>query len=424
MGLAELSLEQAPPISVPLRFFLTAPLFALLAAGVLGFAGPDAFLSRWTPATLAATHLLTLGFLAMCMIGALTQMLPVLAGAVLRQPRTTAWLTHLPLTLGTLLLAGGLVLGARASLAAALPLLAWALLAFTVIASVALWRSAARNATIVAMKLALLALGVVALLGVLLGFALSGHAALPLARMVDMHAAWGLLGWIGLLSLGVAYQVVPMFQLTNAYPPALLRLLAPVLLAALLAWSAGHWFGQEGLLGAGTLGLAGAFAAFAAMTLRLQQQRRRHVVDVTLRLWRLAMLSMIAAIAVWGFAQVAPAAAAAPSYPLALGVLWIAGFALSAVSGMLYKIVPFLVWLHLQSSHPPRGSVPNMKEIIPDAAARTQAWAHEAGLLLLLSAALKPAWFLHVAAAMNGLAALLLAWNLHRAWRIYLHHAP
>lgn len=264
MALAELSLEQAPPISVPLRFFLTAPLFALLAAGVLGLAGPAAFLSRWTPATLAATHLLTLGFLAMCMIGALTQMLPVLAGAILGQPRAVAWLTHLPLTLGTLLLAGGLLFGARPALLAALPLLAWALLGFAATAGLALRHSLAGSPTTAAMKLALVALAVTALLGVLLDLVLSGRATLPLPRLTDLHAAWGLLGWIGLLTFGVAFQVVPMFQLTQAYPSALHRLLAPALLAALLAWSGGHWLGLEALRWGGLLGLAGAFAAFAA----------------------------------------------------------------------------------------------------------------------------------------------------------------
>ena len=45
---AGLSFEQAPPFSLPLRFFLTAPLF-LLAAAILIVLSPDALASRWTP---------------------------------------------------------------------------------------------------------------------------------------------------------------------------------------------------------------------------------------------------------------------------------------------------------------------------------------------------------------------------------------
>ena len=53
MMTAGLSLEQAPPFNVPLRFFLTAPPFLLLASGLLLWQGPDLFASRWLPATLA-----------------------------------------------------------------------------------------------------------------------------------------------------------------------------------------------------------------------------------------------------------------------------------------------------------------------------------------------------------------------------------
>ena len=80
---AGLSLEQAPPFSVPLRFFLTAPWFLVVAALLILWQGPAIFASRWHPATLALTHLLTLGFMAQVMLGALLQMLPVVVGVCL-----------------------------------------------------------------------------------------------------------------------------------------------------------------------------------------------------------------------------------------------------------------------------------------------------------------------------------------------------
>lgn len=423
MALTELSLEQAPPFSVPLRFFLSAPLFALLAAAVLAVSGPDAFASRWTPAVLAATHLLTLGFLGMCMLGALTQMLPVLAGAVIAAPRRLAWLTHTPLAAGTLLLAGGFLFAWRAALFAALVLLAWALSLFVLTAGLALVRSAARTATVRAMQLALVALAVTVLLGVLLGLGMTGAMTLPLPRLADVHLGWGLLGWMGLLILGVAYQVVPMFQMTPAYPDFMQRTLAPALLGSLLAWSLSYGFDAGVWRWIAALGLLLAFVLFAWTTLRLQRQRRRRLPDVTLRFWRVGMLSMSAAALLWSSAQLVPEVADAPFYPLLLGLLWIVGFGLSIVEGMLYKIVPFLVWLHLQNRRLPRGTVPNMKEIIEEAAARRQAGFHEAALVLLLAAAVQPAPLIYLAALAGGLSAWLLAWNLAAAWRVYRRHA-
>lgn len=53
IGQASLSLDQAPPISVPFRFFLTAPLFIFCAGLLLLIYGPDALISRWSPVTSA-----------------------------------------------------------------------------------------------------------------------------------------------------------------------------------------------------------------------------------------------------------------------------------------------------------------------------------------------------------------------------------
>ena len=68
-SLTGLSLKQAPPLSVPLRFFLTAPVFLLLAAMLLWHLGATVWASRWSAGVLALTHLLTLGYLSMVMLG-------------------------------------------------------------------------------------------------------------------------------------------------------------------------------------------------------------------------------------------------------------------------------------------------------------------------------------------------------------------
>ena len=99
-----LSFTRSPPLSVPLRFLLNAPLFALMAALLLLWAGPEALQSRWTPYTLALTHLLTLGVLGSTMAGAMMQILPVATGIQVVQPRQTAIAVHALLTTGTVAL--------------------------------------------------------------------------------------------------------------------------------------------------------------------------------------------------------------------------------------------------------------------------------------------------------------------------------
>jgi len=84
---ALLSFDQAPPFAAPFRFFLTAPAFGMLAGALLLASGPDALASRWTPAALALTHLVTVGFMLQAMLGALLQIMPVVAGANLLRCR-------------------------------------------------------------------------------------------------------------------------------------------------------------------------------------------------------------------------------------------------------------------------------------------------------------------------------------------------
>ena len=84
-----LSLDQAPPISVVLRFFLGGTLFGITAGLWLLFQGESA-LSPSVSAGQIMTHLLTLGVMLSFMLGALFQMLPVLAGIALPDPVKTS----------------------------------------------------------------------------------------------------------------------------------------------------------------------------------------------------------------------------------------------------------------------------------------------------------------------------------------------
>ena len=414
MTLASLSLEQAPPISVPFRFFLSAPLFLLLAALALLAAGPAALQSRWTPALLGITHLFTLGCMGMVMSGAMLQLLPVLAGSPVPNPRLVAWAIHLPLLAGTVLLCSGLYFVAATLVTLAMPLLAFAFAVFLAMSIYSLARAPGRNASTRAMLLALAALSLTIGLGLLLAAGITGLLDLPMLQLVTLHAGWGLPGWTTLLVVGVAYQVVPMFQLTPPYPRTVTRWLGGTLFALLLLWSSHLLLPQ---LAAG--GLAACIAGFAVITLRLQQQRRRKVPDITMEFWRAGLICLLAATLLWLAGQASSTLVGSTFYALTLGMLFIIGFALSVIQGMLYKIVPFLIWFHLQGKLPGK-QVPNMKEIISDHAARWHWRAHLASLPLCLASAIWPWPWVYAAGCALLLSGVLLLVNLYRAWQLYL----
>lgn len=101
---SSLSLDQAPPLKIPLRFFITSPIFGLLAGlFILGFV--SSLQARSSLSVVVFTHLITLGFLAMTMLGAMFQMLPVTAGVTLKHQQIIAPMVHGLLTAGLLLFA-------------------------------------------------------------------------------------------------------------------------------------------------------------------------------------------------------------------------------------------------------------------------------------------------------------------------------
>lgn len=417
---AGLSFEQAPPFSLPLRLFLTAPLF-LLAAGILIAFAPEVLASRWTAQALALTHALTLGFLAMVMLGALQQMLPVVAGSTLPAPRFVAWLSHVPLALGTVALMMGFLTADPVAFGAAITLLGGGFAVFIVAATISLLR-AVSGATVTGIRLAVVCLATTILLGLALALLRTGGWVPPAVEAaISAHAAFGLLGWVLLLIIGIAYQIVPMFQITPPYPPQLSRWLAGGMFVLLVLHAAAPWF----VPAAGHLidtGLACGISFFSLATLRLQTQRRRKLPDVTLDFWRLGMASLIACVLVWLTAQLSPAWADSDAYPLLLGVLFIGGFTVSVVCGMLYKIVPFLAWFHLQAQLQARaGSIPTMKHMISERWMRGHFRIHLAACILLVVCV----WWPQLTVAAGGMLALsaMLLWaNLISAARRYAHH--
>jgi hypothetical protein len=192
-----------------------------------------------------------------------------------------------------------------------------------------------------------------------------------------------------------------------------LRALAPGLFLGIVILSAVKLIAPESVAWIGVWLAAGA-TLFALTTLVLQHRRRRHVSDVTVDYWRLAMTSLLLVMAIWA----ASAIAGRPMPAVLLGVLFLAGFVISAVCGMSYKIVPFLVWLHLNNrifTYPSlRGRVPNMKQVIPERQARWQFRLHVVALVFLaIAAATGDANTAHGA---GGLFALSGAWHAYNLW--------
>lgn len=414
----DLSFEQAPPISVPYRFFLTAPLFGIAAGVLLLLQGSEVLQSRWSAGALAATHLLVAGFMLQAMCGALLQFVPVAAGGNIWRPALIAGFVHPLLVASAVLLVAAFLTQRSGLFTAAAHGFTFGLGVFLLAVGHALWRTPARGATILTLRLSVAGLFVTLAFGVWLAIGLARARDMPLLDLVDVHAAWGLWGWGLMLVSGVSYFVVPMFQLTPAYPAWLTRSFPWLLLLILLLWSmqlAGYSNGVRKTILLAAL-LAGG--VFAATTLYLQGRRRRKVGDTTLQYFRLAMLCLLLLPVFLAMSLFYPELQEDPRFPVGMGVLVIVGVFFSTISGMFYKIVPFLGWLHLQRACGLHSMPPTMNQMLQESSMRHQFHVHLATLLALSVAV----WVPPAAQLAGGLFVIDCGWlglNLLRAVGAY-----
>lgn len=404
-----LDYTRLPPPGVPLAFLLAAPWFGVAAGGVVAWHGAAVLASRWSAPVLAAVHLVTLGFLTMTMAGSLLQMIPAVAGLPLRgTSRLAAWGCPL-LGAGAALLAAAFLSGHALLFALAAAMLLAAFSALLACLLPTLWqrtRAAAATAHIAGgMRAAVAALLACIGAGLLLAGWLAGGPPVPVLPLVDTHAALGLGGWVLPLVMAVSFQVIPMFQATDPFPPPAARVLVPLVLLALAAWIAGRWLDAPwrtvpALAGAA---LVTAYAGLAAALLLLRERTRT---AAGTRYWLLSLASLTAA--AWLYAWPGDRSDARTAL---VGVSFLAGCAMSAVNGMLYRIVPFLVWHHLRARLPQDVAVPKFAELIAPGRLRTQCRWHAAAVAALLAACVVPP-LASVAGVVLALACLRLGLDL------------
>ncbi|WP_374403369.1 hypothetical protein [Niveibacterium sp.] len=342
-----LEVRDAPPLSVPLRFFVGAPLFGI-AGALLLLIHPDTVLaSRWHPHAVAALHCFTAGLMLQAMLGALFQVLPVAAGSMVPRPRLLAAVVHPASVIGAVLLITGFMLPGRHLTGIGAALLAAACGVFVVAIAPGLLRATARDPARRLMRVAVAGLAMAIALGFALAHQLEHGAGSHFVTLVNLHALWALAGWALPLVAGVAVLVVPMFYITPPYPVTALSLAAAALPVLLGTISAAALVGAIDLARWLGLGIAAFALGFALLTLRLFQQRRRTRSDAAGSGWRSAMAALVIAALLLAVALFGGDGWLSERAAMALGVVLAIGVFSGVIGAMLLKILPFLATLHL-----------------------------------------------------------------------------
>ena len=383
--MSKLTLSQAPPPARPLRWLLSAPVWGMSAGIWLLWHGESALTGRWSLQTVALVHLFTLGVLGNAMLGSLLQFVPVAAEGRLPLQGSLPWL-HTAFNVGLMLFVFALDAGARPGvMALAAILLALSPFAFALAALPSLLRGGAQRVVRAGIGFALCMLLLTVVLGVMLVGVLRGDIAWPLDRLADVHALFGLLGWVVGLMVAVGSITLPMFQGTTAIPG---RWLAGWMAVCGTGLAAGAWWylagGTQTVL---VLAVAPAALSFTAASLWLPWRAPRKRTTSLVLFWRFGSLALGIACVLGLFiahGQVSP------RWVMLAGMLGL-GIGLPAMlAGMQLEIVSFLAWIGLRQDCPRGVRIPGAGSLLPEHEKRMALMAHLIAAPVLCCAAWWP----------------------------------
>jgi Cytochrome C and Quinol oxidase polypeptide I len=352
--------SRGPSPLLPLAYLAAAALAFVLAAASVPWLAFELAGHYYQPRLLALTHVVTLGWITLTIMGAAYQILPIVLGRPVWSERLARW--QLALTAvgiagmvghffvgswpGFLWAAGLVTLGVGAHLANA---------AFTA-RGLRQWTFTARL-----VAFAHVGLGLTAAVGVLLAIdKVAPVLSDDLFPRLHAHVHLALLGWVLPMVIAVAARVYPLFLLAPepaGWPARAqlwgLALGVPATVIGIVA--------SPGLLAAGALSITVALVGHLVWIAGMVRGRRRPALDWGLRFVLTGALALVPAAAL-GLA-LAFGLLAGPRAALAYATLAFGGWASLTIVGMLLKIVPFLVWSRAYASRVGREPVPTLPDL-------------------------------------------------------------
>lgn len=366
--------------ALALRYLATAAAAYVLAALAVVWLAPELSGHYYQPRLFALTHLVTLGWITLSIMGASYQIVPIALGRPLWSERLARWQFWILVT-GIAGMVSHFYLGTWPGLAAAAALVGSGVALH--VFNVAMTLRGLRDSTFTARAVRLGHAGLA--LTALFGLTLSANRLWPVLpgdalATLHAHVHLALLGWVAPMVFGVAARIYPMFLVAPEPAPWLgrvqlwgLGLGLPVLIAGLIAAPA--------LTAPGALAVSAAVAAHGVAVLTMARASRRPGFDGGLRLALTGSAVLVPLIA--GGLGFAFGLLSGPRAALAYGALALGGWSSLTIGGVMLKIVPVLVWRRVYGPRVGRVPVPSVAQLT---APRLEALAYAlltAGMLLL-----------------------------------------
>ena len=369
-------------ITLAAEHFAAATLYLLAGAVGLVWVAPQLAAGMFLEQNVAGvTHLFTLGWLTTTIFGALYQLLPVALGAPVRWPRV-AHASFGTFALGAGLFACGVAANATMLHHTGIALVTTGIILAAINIVSSLRRARSRDATWMAIALALsflvstLGLGLVLLHNLHTGFIAAARV-----RVLATHLHVAIIGWALIMIVGVSHRLLPMFLLAHGVDTRWTRRSLALLVTGVPILAVGLTVAASRLTWPGALLIVAGVLCFARQAYGFYRARIKKRIDIGMRFAAAAISCLLLASAL-GVALLVrgPNSTRVATAYVVLGLL---GGIVMYVVGFFYKIVPLLAWTVKYRGRMGRSAVPTVAEMYSARVAIWQLGAMAAGLPLL-----------------------------------------
>ena len=376
-----ISQEFAPPFKLIAPYFIIGSFFYLLSTLML-FAFDAGSLSYFNPEVISFVHIFLLGFVMMTIFGAMAQLVPVVleVGHFGVELFYAIW----PLLLvGTLLMAGGFVY-----LPALLPygglIVLISLMIF--VGETFLTIKKVKQFTVVMSSVLIansfLFFGIIVGLVMALGYA--GEISVDIHALLKAHVYLVIAGYVSITIMGLSVVLLPMFGLSHGFSLKPLHRALYMMSFAVLFVVLASLFDVDFLayIGYGLSIVAQTIYFYQVYTIYKTRARKEN--DIYAKSLTFSYLSLVAALVLGSLSLFV-------SYePLLLTAGWLLffGFFGFAITGHVYKIIPFLVWFERFSPLVGKEKVPMLVDMLPKQSSDAQFLFSSVGVLLVAFALL------------------------------------
>lgn len=404
----------APRVVLP--FYLYAAISFLIGTLMLLLSGENFTGHFFHPHTLAITHMMTLGWGTMIIIGASHQLIPVITGHPLHSLRLAGISFYLAAAGIPLLIYGfyHLNMGWPAKWGGILVLLSVICYMFNLVSTAA--KAGSIQIHSVFMLTAACWLLSTVILGLFLVYNFT-HNFLPRDSLayLPLHAHLGVIGWFLLLVIGVGSRLIPMFLISKYSNTKLLWLIYFLVNAGLISFIFLFMYAAKVpayIIPVATILLA--ILLFAYYCFRSIKARIRKKIDDQLKVSLLSIAMMLIPVFVLAVIITLLLSGEMNSrLVLIYGFVIFFGWLTAIILGMTFKTLPFIVWNRVYHQQAGRGPTPTPNELFSHTVFRLMAIGYLAGFILFIAGAwMESGQILSISSILLVVAAALYNWNV------------